>query len=84
MGAGPADLTKALSPVHAVHVGRHQQAARAQPDAMAGADGKRGPVCREEGLLVPPMAAPPPWGTGKTGASTTTLGDGEDGGQYPG
>lgn len=54
VGAGPADLAKTLTSVHAVGVGWYQQAAGAQLDAMTRAHSKRGPVCRWEGLLVTP------------------------------
>ena len=73
-----ADPAEALPPDHVVGVGRHQQAARAQLHAMARPHGKRGPVCRKEGPGHPRRGRLWP-----QAGSTTTPGDGEDGGPGP-
>lgn len=76
VGAGPADLAKALPSVHSVGIGRHQKATRAQLDSVSWAHSKRGPICREKGLLVTPGEGQP-----RLQPGSTTLGAGEDGGQ---
>lgn len=46
-GSGLAQLSEALFALNVVSVGRYQQAARLQLDAVAWAESKSGPFCRE-------------------------------------